>query len=129
MPLDALSIPGFSSRRLPSAVPSLDQAERDASVHFTPLLRQQLANQPTTDHALILVVKMTADLKGTSVRLIRAGDAAEAVTSGETALAWVLQGVPQSAARRRALAVRLASAAAVAWRQHCQIQRLGFLNA
>jgi hypothetical protein len=129
MPLDTLPIPGFSRRHLSPAVPSLDQAERDAAVHFTPLLRQQLANQTTTDHALILVVKMTADLEGTSVRLIDAGSAVDALTAGETALAWVVQGVPHSEARRRALAVRLASAAAVAWRQHCQIQRLGFLNA
>ena len=129
MPLDALPIPGFSHRHLPPAVPSLDQAERDASVHFAPLLLQQLASQPTTDDALILAVKLTGDLKDTTVRLIRAGDAAESLTPGEAALAWVVQGVPQSDARRRALATRLASAAAVAWRQHCQIQRLGFLNA
>ncbi|WP_165982866.1 hypothetical protein [Dankookia rubra] len=129
MPLDALPIPGFSRRHLPRAVPSLDQAERDAAVHFAPLLRQHLANQPTSGHAVTLVVKMTADLKNTSVRLLHAGAAADALTAGETALAWVVQGVPQSEAQRRALAVRLASAAAVAWRQHCQIQRLGFLNA
>ncbi|TDH62682.1 hypothetical protein E2C06_09755 [Dankookia rubra] len=129
MPLDALPAPGFSRRHLPPAVPSLDQAERNAAVHFAPLLRQQLANQPTTDHALILMVKMTADLKDTAVRLIEAGAEAGALTAGETALAWVVQGVPPSEAKRRALAVRLASAAAVAWRQHCQIQRLGFLNA
>jgi hypothetical protein len=93
------------------------------------LLRQHLAKQPTTDHALVLVVKITADLKDTSARLIDAGDAAESMTAGEMALAWVVQGIPHSEAKRRALAVRLASAAAVAWRQHCQIQRLGFLNA
>lgn len=129
MPLDALPIPGFSRRRLPPAVPSLDQAERDASVRFTPLLLQQLGNRSMTDHPLILIVRMTADLNTTSVRLIRGSDAAETMSPGETALAWVVQGVPNSEAKRRALAVRLASAAAVAWRQHCQIQRLGFLNA
>jgi hypothetical protein len=129
MPLDAASIPGSSNRRLPPAVPSLDQTERDASVHFTPLLLQQLAHEPLVDQALILIVKMTADLNTTSVRLIRGSDAAETMSPGETALAWVVQGVPKSEAKRRALAVRLASAAAVAWRQHCQIQRLGFLNA
>jgi hypothetical protein len=129
MPLDALPIPAFSSRPFSPAVPSLDQAERDASVHFASLLRQQLANQPATDDALILVVKMTTNLKDTSVRLLRSGDAARAMIPGETALAWVVQGIPQPEARRRALAVRLASAAAVSWRQHCQIQRLGFLNA
>lgn len=129
MPLDAFSMPRFINPHFPPAVPSLDQAERDASIHFAPLLREQLANQPTTHDAMILVVKMAADLKNTSARLIRFNEPAKSINPGEAALAWVVQGVPKSEARKRALALRLASAAAVAWRQHCQIQRLGFLNA
>ena len=129
MPLDAFSMPGSSNPNFPPAVPSLDQAERDASIHFAPLLRQQLASQPTTNDAVILVVKMAPDLKDTSARLIRFNETAKSMNPGEAALAWVVQGVPKSEARQRALAIRLASAAAVAWRQHCQIQRLGFLNA
>ncbi|MFC7475653.1 hypothetical protein ACFQS7_14875 [Dankookia sp. GCM10030260] len=129
MPLDAFPLPGPRNRNSPSALPSLDQAERDASVHFVPLLRQQLASQPATNGAMILMVKMAADLKGASVRLVRSGDKEDAMAPDETALAWVLHGVPRSEARRHALAIRLASAAAVSWRQHCQIQRLGFLNA
>ena len=129
MPLDAISLPGSSNRYISDAVPSLDQAERNASVHFARLLFAQLASQPATNGAMVLLVKMTMDLEGTSVRLVHSGGVARTMNSGETALAWILQGVPNPAAKRRALVVRLASVAAGAWRQHCQIHRLGFLSA
>jgi hypothetical protein len=129
MPLDVFPLTGSSNPHLPASLPSLNQAERDAAVHFAQMLRAQLASQPPTSNAMVLLAKMMADLKDTSVRLVRSEDAREIVSPNEVALAWVLQGVPESAANRLALALRLASAAAVLWRQHCQIQRLGFLNA
>ena len=127
MPLDTL--PAFGSTPSVRHDPSLDQIERDAAGHFAPLLRADLASLPATPAAMILLVDLTLDLKQASARLIPAEAARAQLRAGETAWSWVVQGVPRSATQRGSLALRLASAAAIAWRQHCQIQRLGLLAA
>ena len=128
MPLDALPNPGFRHSSLPALPQNLDQTERDAAVHFVGQLHTCLASLPQTRSTMLLLVRLSTDLKNASARLVLE-DERVSVTSGETSVAWVLQGVPQSAATRRTLAIRLASVAAVTWRQHCQIRRLGFLAA
>ena len=74
----------------------------------------------------LLLLKLGEALEDCAIRLAPQGTAPE---PGETALALVPEGWPRGYAGRQALAVRLASVAAVAWRQHRQIRRLGFLAA
>ncbi len=111
--------------------PSLNQAERDATAHFARLLCAHLAERPETERGamLMLLVGLPAELKDATARLVPAADAAALMAPGETAVAWVPQGVPGCPAKRRALALRLASVGGVAWRKHRQIERLGFLAA
>ena len=78
---------------------------------------------------LLLLVGLPGELKDATARLVPAADAAARMAPGEVAVAWVLQGVPRCPAKRSALALRLASAAGAAWRQHRHVERLGFLAA
>ena len=131
MPLDLVS--GAASDRLRPAprMPSLNQAERDATAHFARLFRAELARPPETERGamLLLLVGSPGELEDATARLVHAEDAAARMVPGEAAVAWVLQGVPRCPAERRALALRLASAAGAAWRQHRHLERLGFLAA
>ena len=131
MPLDAVAAPpapGHARSPLPAA--SLDRAEREAAAHFAQQLRADLARRPPeANRSMLLLISLAPDLEDASVRLVPSGEARAVMTSDEMALVWVLQGVPRSGAGRRALVARLTAAAAVTWRQHCQIQRLGFLLA
>ncbi len=117
--------------RASRAAPSLNQAERDATAHFARLLCAHLAERPETERGamLLLLVGLPAELGDATARLVPAADAAALMAPGETAVAWVPQGVPGCPAKRRALALRLASVGGVAWRKHRQIERLGFLAA
>ncbi len=131
MPLDIASCADPGRLRLSSRPPGLNQAERDATTHFARLLCADLAGRPETECGamLLLLVGLPAELKNATARLVPAEDAAARMAPGEAAVAWVPQGVPRSPARRRALALRLASVGGAAWRQHRQIERLGFLAA
>jgi hypothetical protein len=107
--------------------PDLGQTERAAAAHFAQMLRQEMAGLARTDRPVLLVVRMSADLAQASARLIPVGDAAGSMEAGETAIAWALLGVPEHPARRRSLALRLASVAASTWRHRRQIERLGLV--
>jgi hypothetical protein len=126
MPLDATSVQTVGQSRF-SPVSDLSQTEREAAAHFAQLLRANLANMPETVCAMLLVVGLPTQLESASARLIPEADAAASMTSNETAIAAVLQGVPRPWAKRRALALRLASVAAATWRQRRQIERLGLI--
>ena len=112
-----------------SPLPGLNQAERDATGHFARLLCADLAGRPAADHGapLLLLVGLPGNLEGASARLVPAEHAAARSASGEVAVALVPLGVPSCPAKRKALALRLASAGAAAWRQHRQVERLGLL--
>ena len=107
----------------------LNQAERDATTHFARLLCADLAERPAADHGtpLLLLVGLPDNLEDASARLVPAGAAAARPLVGEVAVALVPLGVPGCPAKRKALALRLASAGAAAWRQHRQVERLGLL--
>jgi hypothetical protein len=106
--------------------PTLSQIEREASDHFARQLCGTLAEMPGTDDAMLLVVRLPAELRRASARLIPETEAAS-MTSDEAPVAAVLQGVPRPWAKRQALALRLASVAAATWRQRRQIERLGLV--
>ncbi len=130
MPFDLASGAASDRLRLARRTPSLNQAERDATAHFARLFRAELARPPGTERgAMLLLVGLPGELKDATARLVPAADAAARMAPGEVAVAWVLQGVPRCPAERRALALRLASAAGAAWRQHRHLERLGFLAA
>lgn len=133
MPFDVASSAGSDRLRSPSRPPSLNQAERDATAHFARLLCADLAKPPGTERGamLLLLVGLPGELKDATARLVPAEDAAARMATGEVevAVAWVLQGVPRCPAKRKALALRLASAGGAAWRQHRHVERLGFLAA
>ena len=127
MPLDAFSVQTDSPPRFAPPVPNLSQTEREAAAHFAQLLRTDLASMPDMECSMVLVVDLSADLECASARLIPHEGAAASMASNETAIAAVLQGVPRPWAKRRALALRLASVAAATWRQRRQIERLGLI--
>lgn len=129
MPLDFASGADPDRFRSPSRPPGLNQAERDATAHFARLLCADLAKRPETECGAMLLVGLPGDLRDATASLVPAQDAAARMARGEVAVARVPRGVPRSPAERRALALRLASAAAAAWRQHRQIERLGLLAA
>jgi hypothetical protein len=112
---------------LPAQASDLGQTERAAAAHFANLLRQDMAILAATDRPVLLVVNMSADLAQSSARLMPAGDADAMMAAGETAIAWSLLGVPAQPAKRRSLALRLASVAASTWRHRRQIERLGLV--
>jgi hypothetical protein len=49
---------------------TISQTERDAAAHFAQLLRDHLTNMPETNCVMLLVVSLSADLRGASARLI-----------------------------------------------------------
>jgi hypothetical protein len=78
---------------------------------------------------MVVLARLSGSLAEAHFRLAPQ-DALEAIPHpGEMAVACLPTGLPDSAMERRALTVRLSSAAAGAWRQRCQIQRLGLLAA
>jgi hypothetical protein len=128
MPLDSTgSGPPHPAR--PSQTPCLDLAERQAAAQFGPWLSSALAELPATGRPLVVLARLSASLAEARFRLAPQGGLEAIPLPGETALACLPSGLPDPAVERRALAVRLASAAAGAWRQRCQIQRLGLLAA
>lgn len=129
MPLDAASTEAISPSHAFPQMPNLGRTEREAAAHFARLLRMDLAEMPGMDCAMLLVVRLSAELDDASARLVPEAGAAAAMAPGETAIAWVLQGVPRPWAKRHALALRLASVAAATWRQRRQIERLGLVAA
>lgn len=113
---------GFAPRR-PQPL-DLVQTERAATAHFAPMLRQGMINLAATDRPVLLVVNMSSDLAQASARLIPIGAADAMMADGETAIAWSLAGVPTQQAKRRSLALRLASVAASTWRHRRLVERL-----
>lgn len=107
--------------------PDLGETERAAAAHFAHMLKQEMANLAATDRPVLLVVNMSADLNQASARLVPVGGADATMAAGETAIAWSLLGVPTQPAKRRSLAIRLASVAAATWRHRRQIERLGLV--
>ncbi|MBV1797599.1 hypothetical protein [Siccirubricoccus sp. G192] len=128
MPLDTAG--SFDPRPArPSQVPCLDLAERQAAANFGPQLKAALAEMPESDRPLVVLARLSSTLAGTRFRLAAQGESEAIPLPGEMAVACLPSGLPRSTAERRAVTVRLASAAAGAWRQRCQIQRLGLLAA
>jgi hypothetical protein len=128
MPLDTVG--SFDHRPArPSQAPCLDLAERQAAAHFGPRLKAALAEMPESDRPLVVLARLSSTLASTRFRLAARGELDAIPLPGEMAVACLPSGLPRSLAERRAVTVRLASAAAGAWRQRCQIQRLGLLAA
>jgi hypothetical protein len=68
---------------------------------------------------------LSEGLAGANFRLALQGQDSAVAGPGEIAIASVPAGLPSAPVERRALSLRIASAAAGAWRQRCQIERLG----
>jgi hypothetical protein len=128
MPLDSTGS-GQPIPARPSQTPCLDLAERQAAAQFGPCLKGALAEMPATSQPLVVLAQLSATLEQASFRLVPQGALEAIPLPGEMAVACLPTGLPDSAMERRAITVRLASAAAGAWRQRCQIQRLGLLAA
>ena len=124
MPLDATSF--TYNRPHPTQTPCLDDAERQAAACFGPQLQAILAETPTIEPPFVAIAHLSAGVAGASFRLAAQGHEEAIPRVGEVVVAWVPAGRPSSPMERRALSLRIASAAAGAWRQRCQIERLGF---
>jgi hypothetical protein len=127
MQIDAAVITTERLAPLHGRTSDLGQTERAAAAHFADMLRTEMACLAATDRPVLLVVNMSADLSQASARLMPVGDADAMMADGETAIAWSLLGVPAQPAKRRSLALRLASVAASTWRHRRQIERLGLV--
>ena len=128
MPLDSAGS-GLPHPARPSQALCLDFAERQAAAQFGPSLKSALAAMPATGQPLVVLAHLSTTLEDACFRLAPQGGSEATPRRGEVALACLPTGLPASAMERRALTVRLASAAAGAWRQRCQFQRLGLLMA
>lgn len=125
MPLDTAVTESVRTR--PFQAPCLNDAERQAAACFGPKLWAALAHLPGTHAPTVVIAHLSDGVAMADFRFAVAGSDEAMPWRGETTLAHLHAGLPDSVAERRALAVRLASAAAGAWRQHCHLQRLGLL--
>jgi hypothetical protein len=125
MPLDAASL--YSPRPRPPQTPCLNEAERQAAALFGPRLLAVLADLPPISLPVVVLARLSAGIAEADFRLAPEGSVEAIPRPGEVAVACLPTGVPEPAVDRRALAIRLASAAAGAWRQQCQLRRLGLL--
>ncbi|MBL6082717.1 hypothetical protein JMJ56_32690 [Belnapia sp. T18] len=125
MPLDATT---FSQHRpRPQQTPCLDEAERHAAACFGPRLHAALAATPPTGLALTVLACMSQGVAGAHFRIVVQGLEQATPRHGEVVVASVPAGLPKALPDLRVLALRIASAAAGAWRQRCQIERLGLI--
>ena len=123
MPLDATV---HHDQPAPSPRPAtLDRAEREAAALFGPRLREALAAAPQDGRPLVVLARFGAGPEQAEFRLARTA----ARHPGEAVVAALPGGPPQAGARQRAAAARLTAAAAGAWRQRCQLRRLGLTPA
>jgi hypothetical protein len=125
MPLDVTNM--HDHRPGQSRTLCLNESERQAAASFGPRLWAVLAEAPACGRPLVVLASLSAGIAGAQFRLALHGGAEAAPRPGEMTVARLAMGLPHSPAERRALTVRIASAAAGAWRQRCQIQRLGLL--
>lgn len=125
MPLDTVSL--HTHRPRPSQGPCLDLAERQAAQQFGPQLRAALDAMPACGHPMVALMRLATDLADARFRLAPRGDTEAIPLPDEVVVGCLPTGLPMAPAERRTLAVRLASAAAGAWRLRCQIRRLGLI--
>ena len=123
MPLDSVTFGTYRPR--PSQMPCLDDAERQAAACFGPRLQATLAATPPISLPLVVLVDLSEGLAGANFRLAPQGQDSAVPGFREMVVARVPAGLPTAPGERRALSLRIASAAAGAWRQRCQIERLG----
>jgi hypothetical protein len=125
MPLDAINV--YDHRPGQARTQCLNDSERQAAAAFGPRLWAVLADVPSRGGPLVVLGSLSAGIAGAQFRLAPQGCAEAAPHPHEMAVARLAMGLPDSPAERRALTARIASAAAGAWRQRCQLQRLGLL--
>lgn len=123
MPLDATTF--HQHRPHPAHPPCLDEAERRAAACFGPQLQAALAATPPAGLPLTILASLSDGVTGAHFRVAVQGRAEAAARCGEVVVACVPADLPATLPDLRVLALRIASAAAGAWRQRCQIERLG----